>query len=113
MVNEKLEGIGNKLNISKDDIKRIKKERRRNRIKYIVSTAAISILTFILGIFAGISIRMFAGAYVYPFNQMSLAPVLITDRKPKSKIAILLVSAIGFLLVLKADASTAMEGSII
>ena len=103
MSNEKLEEIGDKLNVSSQEIKDIRKRNLRNRILYIITSALIAVIAFILGFFAGRLSCPTGGGGGYPFSSALFAPAVITDQKPnsKSKIAILLMGGIGFLLAFK------------
>lgn len=55
MVNLKLEKIGEKLNVSDDDLKNIEKERRRIKFLYPIGSAITVICSAILGYLLGIS----------------------------------------------------------
>ena len=102
MENNKLQEIGDKLNVSNQEIKEIRKRNRRslgNRILYIVISALIAAITFILGFFAGQGTCPSTGGY--PYTSALFAPAVITNQKRGSKIAVLLIAAAGFLLAFK------------
>ena len=50
---KELQEVGNKLNVSSQDIENIRKKTSRSRIWYIIISAVIAILSFILGYFIG------------------------------------------------------------
>lgn len=104
MINDKLQAIGSKLNVSTQDIKSIQKTHRFSNLKYYIATAIIAILTFILGFFAGqgtcpaSSVSPGAG---YPFAGGLFTLGASGSKKRASKIAIILLSAIAFFIALK------------
>ncbi len=100
MVNQKLQEIGQKLDVSEKDIKDLGKTDFKSRILYWIITAAIAILSFILGFFAGKGSCPPAGGG-YPFS-MGLVPVAFSGKGKNFKISVLLVSVIAFLVALNA-----------
>ncbi len=101
MVNEKLGLIGDELNISKADIQRIQKANTKNNFLYWVLSAIIALLSLILGFFVGKGTCSSAGGGGYPFS-MGLVPVALTGKEKNSKVVVLLVSVIAFLVALNA-----------
>ena len=102
MENNKLQEIGDKLNVSSQEIKDIRKKNRRNlgnRIQYIIISALIAVISFILGFFTGQGTCPFTGSY--PYTSALFAPAAITNQKRGSKIAVALIAATGFLLAFK------------
>jgi hypothetical protein len=98
MINQKLLEIGNKLNISANEIKNIQKGYITSKILYPIITIIIAIITFILGYFIGHSTC--SSGDVYPYISGAFSPLGIKQGK-KSKIATLLIAAIGILLAFK------------
>jgi len=98
MANQKLLEIGSKLNISSYDIKSIKKWHMTSKILYPIIAAIIAIISFILGYFIGQSTCSSCGGY--PYLSGIFSPVGLKQDK-KSKIAIILIAAMGFLLAFK------------
>ena len=97
MINQKLLEIGNKLNISANEIKIIQKGYVTSKILYPIITIIIAIITFILGYFIGHSTCSSGG---YPYISGAFSSLGLKQDK-KSKIATLLIAAIGILLAFK------------
>jgi len=95
MVNEKLLSIGQKLNVSGQDIKNIKDTKIKEKLSLIthpIITIILSIVTFILGISLGGGCTNCAG---YPYAG-GFGPLLASKKGTKSLIATLLLPIITF-----------------
>ncbi|MEM5855116.1 MAG: hypothetical protein QW472_02225 [Candidatus Aenigmatarchaeota archaeon] len=98
---QKLQEIGQKLNITDEDIKNIKKAGLTNKILYWITTAIIAIISFIIGFFAGKVTCPSTGGGGYPYAAGLVIPNTLISKKRNSKIAILLLSVIVFLVAIK------------
>ncbi len=96
---KRLQEIGGKLDVTPEDISGMKRFGLKNRLIYWIITAAITILSFILGFFLGKGSCPPAGGG-YPFS-MALTPVVFPGKN-RSKAVVLLVSAVAFLVALNA-----------
>ncbi len=96
-MNQKLQEIGGKLDVTQEDISGMKRAGLKSRVRYWVVSAAIAILSFILGFFLGKGSCPPAGGG-YPFY-MGLVPAALPGKN-LNKIAVLLVSVIVFLVAL-------------
>ena len=110
MGNQKLRKIGRKLDLTAEQIRTIRKAGVLNKLWYWVIGAAVAILTFIIGFFVGSGscpvCENGGGSGLpsgYPYAVMVL-PGMMKGKKARSKIAILLVSALAFLVAMKASA---------
>ncbi|RLG12693.1 MAG: hypothetical protein DRN71_05840, partial [Candidatus Nanohalarchaeota archaeon] len=107
MVNDKLQKIGSKLKVSGQDIKGIQKSHTLSKMKYYIATAVVGILTFVLGFFAGrgtcpeISSASIVSPGGYPYAAGLFVPAAMNGKKKTSKIAVMLISVIGFVVVVK------------
>ncbi len=108
MNNKMLQEIGSKLDVSAQDIKGVQKSHTLSKMKYYIATAVIGILTFILGFFAGrgtcpeISSASIVSPGGYPYAAGLFVPAAMNGKKNLSKIAVMLISVIGFVAVIKA-----------
>ena len=68
MLNDKLQEIGNKLNVSEDDIKNFKRAKRKRKFLYPIIGGIIAILSTLSGYFMGKN-EMISG---YPFQRTIL-----------------------------------------
>ncbi|MFH1127110.1 MAG: hypothetical protein ABIG84_01995 [archaeon] len=100
MMNQKLQEIGNKLAVSEHDIKTIQKTHTLSNIKYYITAVIIATLAFILGFFAGQGTCP-ASPAGYPFAGGLTALGASGSQKRTTKLAGLLLAAIGFFIALK------------
>jgi hypothetical protein len=104
MVNKKLRSVGEKLNVSEKDIKNIKKAGFLNKIWYWIIAVLIAIITFIIGFFVGkANCPASTGGLPpgYPYASAIIALPALYSKKKSSKIFLLLVSTLAFLIALK------------
>ncbi len=97
-MNRKLREIGSRLDVTGRDIRGMGKAGFIGRLLPWIITAIIALLSLILGFFVGRGTCPPAGGG-YPYSA-ALIPVALTDRKKNSRMAILLISAIAFLMAL-------------
>lgn len=111
MDNEKLRSIGDTLSISEDDIKNIKKEKRKSRFLFPIIGGIITILSTVAGYFKGknappILVNRETGD-VYPYAILGFAAAVGSSINPKGYqkynklitvtiIVTILISIIGF-----------------
>jgi len=100
-MNQKLKEIGEKLGISEQDIGRLGKKGIVRNILYWIIGIIIAILSFIAGFFVGRGTCPSAGSGGYPFATGMVIPSMLSGKKKNTKIAVLLISAIAFLVALK------------
>lgn len=93
MVNKKLKEIGQKLNVSGKDVKKIQntafKEKLVRFLIHPILGVALSILTFIVGVSLGGGCANCAG---YPFT--TIGPAIVQGKKGESMLYILLIPII-------------------
>jgi len=108
MMNQKLREIGQKLGVSEKDIRGMGKKGIARNILYwiigIIIGIIVAILSFVVGFFVGKgtcpSVDSGGG---YPFAAGVVIPGMLSGKKKSTKITVLLISAIAFLVALKAD----------
>jgi hypothetical protein len=125
MVNKKLQEIGKKLDITDKDIRNIGKVGFTTKIVYWIVTAIIAVISYIIGFFVGKGTCPSTGVVTtttsiatttttiatttstttttigYPYAAGLMIPSILAVKKRSSKIAILLVSAVAFLIAIK------------
>jgi hypothetical protein len=104
MVNQKLQEIGQQLDVTEGDLEDIKKAGSTGRIIYWVITAIIALISLILGFFVGRGACPSTGdgSYGgYPFAMGLVIPAAVAGKSKSSKIAVLLISTITFLIAIK------------
>jgi len=99
-MSQKLHEIGQKLNITESDIRDLGRAGLTNKILYWIITVIIAIITFVIGFFMGQSTCTSPGGG-YPYAG-SVIPSLLANKKKSSRVAILLFSAIAFLIAMRA-----------
>ncbi len=100
LVNDKLQEIGSKLDVSGQDIKGIQKSHTLSKLKYSIATAVVGILALVIGFFAGRGScpETIGSGGGYPFAGGLFA---LGGEKRVSKIAALMLMAIGFVVAIK------------
>lgn len=103
-MNKKLEKIGSKLNVSKKDIKKIKRKHNGwSKISTFIIGAAVAIIIFILGILVGRKLKVEGSWNTYPFAVPPAIGILAFKEKGNSKIGSFLASIASFLTGLTAS----------
>jgi len=126
VVNQKLREIGQKLNITDKDIRNIGRTGFTTKILYWIMTTIIALVSYIVGFFVGkgtcpsggvtttipttttsivtttTTIATTTTTVGYPYAASLLIPSILTVKKRSSKIAILFLSTIAFLITIKA-----------
>lgn len=109
MNNEKLQKIGNKLNVSEKDLKELKKEKLKSKYLYPITEAFIAGCSTILGYFAGKNAEPRTKISFYPAitTSFTIIPGMISNQKGKLKFKknvithitfIVFISLFGFLI---------------
>lgn len=105
MINQKLQQIGSKLNISKRDISGIQKERIKGKFLYPIIGAVIVICSTVAGFFIGKANPGCINCDGYPFAAAGLIATAGASKKKKfflvTVIATILLSVIGFVAAYK------------
>ena len=99
MTEEKLKEIGQKLGVTEKDIRKLRRKGISRNLLYWIIGILVAILSFLAGFFIGRGTCPPAGGGGYPFAA-AVIPGIASGKK-KSRVAILLISAIAFLLALK------------
>jgi len=102
MMNQKLKEIGQKLGVSEKDIRGMGKKGIARNILYWIIGIIVAILSFVAGFFVGKGTCPVEGGGGYPFAAGVVIPGMLSGKKKSIKIAVLLISAIAFLVALKA-----------
>lgn len=99
-MNRKLQEIGNKLNVSKQDVENIQKERMRRKFLYPIVGAAIVICSTIAGFFLGVANPVCINCEGYPYGAAVIPSVAVSSKKKRfiliTAITTALLSVIGF-----------------
>lgn len=101
MDNQKLKEIGKKLDISEQDIRGLRKKGIARYILYWIIGIIVAILSFLVGFFIGRGTCPSVSGGGYPFAAGIVIPSMISSKKKSTKIAVLLISAVAFLVALK------------
>ena len=98
-MNQKLQEVGSKLNVSKEDIRNIQKEKIKGKFLYLIIGLIIVVFSTIVGFFMGKANPVCINCEGYPFA----AGLIATKGASKKKkfflatiIATILLSVIGF-----------------
>lgn len=102
MLNKKLKEIGQKLGVSEKDIRDMGKKGIARNILYWIIGIVVAILSFMVGFFVGKGTCPVESSGGYPFAAGIVIPSMLSNKKKSTKIAVLLMSAIAFLVALKA-----------
>lgn len=108
MSTQKLQEVGEMLDVTEKDIRDIRKSALTKKIWYWIIGAAVAIIAALVWFFSRkeSSPDPFAGGGLppgYPYAAAVILPHMLRGKKAQSKIAILLVSALAFLVALKAN----------
>ena len=109
-MNQKLQEVGSKLNVSKEDIRNIQKEKIKGKFLYPVIGLIIVVFSTIVGFFMGkanpVYIKDYGG---YPFAAGLIAATRTSKKKKfflATIIATILLSVIGFVAAYRAGQET-------
>lgn len=98
-MNEKLQEIGNKLNVSKQDLRNIQKERIKGKFVYPIIGAVIVVCSTILGFFMGKANAGCTNCEGYPYGVVGAISSVASKKKRfflTTAIITVLLSVIGF-----------------
>lgn len=99
-MNEKLQEIGNKLNVSKQDLGNIEKERIKGKFVYPIIGAVIVVCSTILGFFMGKANAGCTNCEGYPYGVAGAISSGVASKKKRffltAAIITVLLSVIGF-----------------
>lgn len=105
-MNRKLQEIGNKLNVSKQDVESIQKERIKGMFIYPIIGAVIAACSIILGFLLGVANPVCVNCEGYPYGAAGVASAAVSWKKKKSLLIITaiitaLLSFVGFVTAYK------------
>lgn len=97
MINEKLRSIGNKVNVSKEDIKEIKKRYKWEKIFKRFMIPIGGILSFFLG--AVIHIYIVSGGSTYPYCVAGFGTTITSSKSGKISLKLMIIGIMTWIIV--------------